>query len=232
MMTTGRCPSASCWRTSSAAGPFGAGEAAEAAEPRATISPEASAAALSHCRRDSSDRSPRTEGSRGLPILRGRDPEESTIAPLARTHGVDGNHVDPLLRELAQELGPGAHAIITADQERALGPADLPFGLLGDLAEGRGLLGNEVHLRAAALREAGKGDQVDAGLVQHIERPRALACPIRHHHLEVLHALHTRHWCLLLETVRSGWPCAARMARRPPRESGAGESWNGRGERI
>src|SRR5262245_20487285 len=143
--------------------------------------------------------------ARRASVLRGRYPQQRSIAPLPGADGIDGDHIDPPLGELAEELGSGTDSVLAADQEGTLGLRDLPLRLLRHLAE-RGRLGrNEVHLSATALREAGEGNEVDAGLVEHVEGARALSGTVRHHHLEVLHAFHAGHRCLLLETARSSW---------------------------
>src|SRR3989304_2402322 len=145
----------------------------------------------------------RPERARRLGVLAGRDPEDGAVAAAAGADSVDGDDVDPLRRELGHELGPLADSIRAAHQEGALGAGDLPLVLPGHLAEGGRPRGDEVHLGAAPMREAGEGGQVDAGLVELAERARTLPRPVRHHHLEVGHLLDVRHGRLLLETSRS-----------------------------
>ena len=118
-------------------------------------------------------------------------------------HGIDGDDVDPLRGQLAEQPRARAHPIIARDEEGPLGSGDLPLGLLGHLAKRRRIRRHEIHLGTSPLRKAGKRDQVDAGLVEHSEGPRTLSRAIGHHHLEVGHALHAiRHERLLLEVFR------------------------------
>src|SRR3970282_1212690 len=98
---------------------------------------------------------------------------------------------------------PLADSIRAAHQEGAFGAGDLPLVLPGHLAEGGRLRGDEVHLGAAPMRKTGEGGQVDAGLVELAERPRALPRPVRAPHLEVGNLLDVRHGHLLLATSRS-----------------------------
>src|SRR5713226_10175345 len=69
--------------------------------------------------------------ARRLAILGGRDPQDSAVASLARVHGIDGDDIDPLRRELAEQPRSRPHAIVARNQEGALGAGDLPLGLLG-----------------------------------------------------------------------------------------------------
>src|SRR5262245_1000633 len=201
-------PSRSFRRTSSAEGLPEVGDAASTAALRRSAGTAAIAIPRRRSRRcmiPPPAPLPGPQRARRASVLRGRHPQQRSIASLTRADGVDGDHVDPPLGELAEELGAGTDSVLAADQERALGLRDLPLRLLRHLAERGRLGGNEVHLSAAALRKTREGDQVDAGLVEHVEGARAMSGTVRHHHLEVLHAFHAGHRCLLLETARSSW---------------------------
>src|SRR5229473_368109 len=144
-----------------------------------------------------------SEDARRPAILAGGHPQDGAVASLARMHGIDGDDVDPLRGQLAEQPRARAHPIIARDEEGPLGSGDLPLGLLGHLAKRRRIGGHEIHLRVPTMRKAGKRDQVDSGLVEHGEGPRPLPRPVGHHHLEVGHALHAiRHERLLLEIFR------------------------------
>src|SRR5713226_6550946 len=235
-------PSRSRRSTSSGGGPAPPGPAACAAGRRARTSPAARAVRRSTSRRvkpaPRSDMSveaadlANAEHAGRLAILGGRDPQDGAVASLARVHGIDGDDIDPLRRELAEQPLSRPHAIGARNQEGALGAGDLPLGLLGHLAECRRIRRHEIHLRVSPMRKAGEGDQVDSRFMEHGERPRPLSRAVGHHHLEVGHALHAiRHERLLLEVFRRSL-MAGNARRRPLVSSAVGETWIGRGERI
>src|SRR5262245_5627072 len=70
----------------------------------------------------------RPEQLRRLGDVARRYPQDRPVASAPGAHGIDGRHVDLRVRELGVHVGDHADAVLTADQERALGPGELPLG--------------------------------------------------------------------------------------------------------
>src|SRR5205085_10636916 len=100
----------------------------------------------STCGAPAAGASRRPQEARGPRDVARLDPQDRAEAAGARTRRVDGGDVDLGVGQLLHELGDGAGAIVASDQEGALGPGQLPLGLLGGGAEGGGVLGHEVDL--------------------------------------------------------------------------------------
>src|SRR6266478_5595890 len=116
------------------------------------------------------------------------DPENHPVASGAGADGVEGDDVDLRVAQLPHHLGDGADAVLALDQERALGPHELPAGLMGDPPEGPRVVGDEVELGPPPLGEAREGQEIHPLLLERRERPRPLPWPIGHLNVEVVDA--------------------------------------------
>src|SRR5207248_10152828 len=90
------------------------------------------------------------------------------------------------LPEFRDRLGDGTRPVRAADEKRLLRTDELPLGGLRRRAEGRGVLGYEVNLRAPPAGKAGERQQIHARVAQRCEHGGADTGGIRRLDVEVL----------------------------------------------
>src|SRR5882724_7568466 len=109
------------------------------------------------------------------------DPHDRGVPSTARRYRVDGGDVDFGARQLAEDAGHRADAVVAAHEEAGLSFRQFEAEALRRTPELRRILGNEVELRLLAAREAGKGEQIDALRREAGQDFRALARCVWHH---------------------------------------------------
>jgi two-component system, NtrC family, sensor kinase len=116
-------------------------------------------------------------------------PQDHAEAAALGHRGVARGRVHLGGAEPLQDVGDRTHPVAALDEERLLGWAVLHAQPLRGVEEGRRILGDDVHLRAATSgRERGERDEVHLRVLQLLEEPGPLTRLVGHLEVEVLDA--------------------------------------------
>src|SRR5207247_6751539 len=125
---------------------------------------------------------------RGFFPVSGADPAQRAIATVD-ADGVDRNHVDLGVGQLADHIGDRAHTIVPLDQERSPRTHDLPTMCARDFLERRRIGRKEIQLCAPASRKSRERPEIDTRLLERAQHLRAFADLVRHFKVEIVEFL-------------------------------------------